>query len=37
MKRPCPFPQGSHGAVSRITLVMLVLLPFLPLSAATLT
>ena len=37
MKRPCPFPQGSHGAVSRITLVMLVLLPFLPLTAATLT
>ena len=37
MNRPCPFPQGSHGAVSRITLVMLVLLPFLPLTAATLT
>jgi autotransporter-associated beta strand protein len=37
MKRPRPFPQGSHGSVSCVTLMMLVLLPFLPLSAATLT
>lgn len=37
MKRLYPFLRGSRGVASCITLVMQVLLPFLPLTAATLT